>query len=552
MTLQDVETEERVRATDCDEISAWVLPLLLCPQCRAAGLENHGRWLECGVCKARHRLQNGIAYMTDPEQMPAIEAQQKTWSIVEQLRGRYDLPLEAVLACPEEPDIRAQVEWLRTQLRDRGRCRILELGAGRGWASRLLAEDGHQVVATDLLDDPQIGLGCAVRQRIHSGLDFGCVQTGAESLPFCAEAFDCVFCIATLRHVVDLERVLQEAARVLRPGGVFLALHEPFRGKFTTQAQRFQDCFTYLLARWWLVGELPGTPRPEILHIRNNLGSTFFEICRRAAYCQALGEGAGLRTTVLPVAVALTRSLALTHKPEAQAKDDASHALQASVSVPNACNFMEPAWLDASVAAYNLDSGRLRTWLELARRHGQSDVVFELLAHWINVGNIQGVVLAQKDEKGATLRPAPCLEDPRHLDQELLACSAHGFIPIYGFYSPEGAKQHPYFWLQPEAGFLIPEAEMLEMTITCPANPYCIAPVRLELRINAERQPHYVVVILPGKTISIRVPLPPTAEGQPSLLVRLTANLGFIPSDFHPGHSNDSRLLCLQVKELRA
>src|SRR5262245_34859502 len=182
----------------------------------------------------------------------ALAAQQESWRLVERFRGRYNLSPEDVLRLPDDPGVRAQLDWLRAVLRARGMCKVLEIGSGCGWAARALAEDGHQVVATDILDDLQVGLGRAVRQQDQTGSKFLCVLTGAERLPFRAESFDCVFCFATLRHIVDLERVFQEVSRVLHPGGLFVALQEPFRGGLTTQAQRFQDCFTYLLARWWL------------------------------------------------------------------------------------------------------------------------------------------------------------------------------------------------------------------------------------------------------------------------------------------------------------
>jgi len=43
-----------------------------------------------------------------------------------------------------------------------------------------------------------------------------------EILPYERDAFDAVVCVDVLEHVADLQRVLTEVARVLRPGGVFL------------------------------------------------------------------------------------------------------------------------------------------------------------------------------------------------------------------------------------------------------------------------------------------------------------------------------------------
>jgi predicted O-methyltransferase YrrM len=454
-----------------------------------------------------------------------LAEQQGTWRLVERFRGRYDLPLEQALQLPDDPLVRVELDWLRALLRQRQPSRILEIGAGRGWASRALAADGHRVVATDLLDDPHIGLGSAVRQR----LDFDCVLAGAERLPFLDHSFDCIFCFATVRHVVDLERVFQEISRVLRPGGLFVALHEPFRGSLTTQGQRFQDCFTYLLARWWLVGELPGSPSPDVLRIRNGLGSTIHEICRRASYCTAVARAAGLQATVLPTAYGLSL------QPDLTAASDSS------------------TWLQAFTAAYGLNGDRLRQWLMPSEENlrWRND----LLAHWLQVGNTDGILLAAKEDGTFSLPARQVPDDPEgclKLDPMLLACSQHGLVPIYGLYPAEGEPQAAYHWMQPEAGFLIPGARALEVSFSCPARPYCLGPVRIELRLEAARPPLWVGVILPGKSFSARVPLPGHAHQRGSVLVRLTANVGFVPSDFHPGQSHDSRLLSLQLRSVRA
>jgi 2-polyprenyl-6-hydroxyphenyl methylase/3-demethylubiquinone-9 3-methyltransferase len=43
-----------------------------------------------------------------------------------------------------------------------------------------------------------------------------------EHLPYPAKAFDAVVCVYVLEHVEDLERVIAESVRVLKPGGMFL------------------------------------------------------------------------------------------------------------------------------------------------------------------------------------------------------------------------------------------------------------------------------------------------------------------------------------------
>ena len=58
--------------------------------------------------------------------------------------------------------------------------------------------------------------------RDGSGLDIEYRVGAGEELPFADAAFDLVSCCDVLEHVPDLERVIAETARVLRPGGLYL------------------------------------------------------------------------------------------------------------------------------------------------------------------------------------------------------------------------------------------------------------------------------------------------------------------------------------------
>jgi SAM-dependent methyltransferase len=95
---------------------------------------------------------------------------------------------------------------------------VLEIGPGYGVTTRWLLERGARLTAVEV--DP--GLAADLRSEfgelvnIHTG-------DGAE-LPFADAAFDAVVCFTMLHHVPSPEQQNQlfcEAARVLRPGGVF-------------------------------------------------------------------------------------------------------------------------------------------------------------------------------------------------------------------------------------------------------------------------------------------------------------------------------------------
>ena len=77
--------------------------------------------------------------------------------------------------------------------------RVLEVGAAKAWASRFWLERDCEYVATDILVDPNIGLG---RGAFYG--DFARIQADGEHLPFADETFDLTYCVATLHHALDL------------------------------------------------------------------------------------------------------------------------------------------------------------------------------------------------------------------------------------------------------------------------------------------------------------------------------------------------------------
>jgi ubiquinone/menaquinone biosynthesis C-methylase UbiE len=108
--------------------------------------------------------------------------------------------------------------------------RVLELGAGRGWASTMLkqAHGSCYVVATDLSPVP-VSRVREYEELLGVRLDerWACA---ASALPFADEQFDIVFTFAAFHHLIIGDRyktMLAEALRVLKPNGRLLLLYEP-------------------------------------------------------------------------------------------------------------------------------------------------------------------------------------------------------------------------------------------------------------------------------------------------------------------------------------
>ena len=96
---------------------------------------------------------------------------------------------------------------------------VLDLGCAGGFMAEALSKRGAQVTGIDPASDAIT----AARQHAQAeGLRIAYDVGVGEALPYDAAGFDAVVCVDVLEHVTDLQKVMFEVARVLRPGGLFL------------------------------------------------------------------------------------------------------------------------------------------------------------------------------------------------------------------------------------------------------------------------------------------------------------------------------------------
>ena len=102
---------------------------------------------------------------------------------------------------------------------------VLDLGAGSGIASYAFVQSSTQC-AYALEPDPSDEVGCGALARLAAGLPIQIIRAVGEAIPLDTATVDVVYARQVLHHTRDLPRVLRECARVLKPGGVFLACRE--------------------------------------------------------------------------------------------------------------------------------------------------------------------------------------------------------------------------------------------------------------------------------------------------------------------------------------
>lgn len=135
-------------------------------------------------------------------------------TVKESLRRAYDGKAGERDTMEDPPWKRSQRERFRSALRRREAGSLLEIGAGHGVSGRFFADEGLDVTCVDM--SAELVERCRAKGLAAEVMDFA-------DLGFADGGFDAVFAMNCLLHVprAELNRILTEVRRVLRPDGLF-------------------------------------------------------------------------------------------------------------------------------------------------------------------------------------------------------------------------------------------------------------------------------------------------------------------------------------------
>jgi 2-polyprenyl-6-hydroxyphenyl methylase / 3-demethylubiquinone-9 3-methyltransferase len=191
--------------------------------------------------------------------------------IYEQLQQRWyeadDDPVALLRA-----EARARNPWVIEKIsRHFGRpVSVLDVGCGAGFLSNALAAAGHQVTGIDQAH----GAMQVAREKDAQGTVVYQVADARE-LPYPSSHFDVVCAMDVLEHVVPWQAVVSEAARVLKPGGLFI---------FYTFNRTFAAWLFAVKGVEWVVKNTPAN-----LHVFE----LFIKPAELTAHCEKLGLVSG-------------------------------------------------------------------------------------------------------------------------------------------------------------------------------------------------------------------------------------------------------------------
>jgi len=112
-------------------------------------------------------------------------------------------------------------------------ARVLDVGCGSGWATRLLAEKAREgrVVGIDIADE----MLSLARESSASFANAEFQVASAERLPFSDAEFSHAFSMESLYYYSDMLAALREIKRVLKPGGLFVTVVDLFKENAPTE-----------------------------------------------------------------------------------------------------------------------------------------------------------------------------------------------------------------------------------------------------------------------------------------------------------------------------
>jgi len=120
--------------------------------------------------------------------------------------------------------------------------KILDAGCGQGVVAAYVAQrKGTHVTGVTITPyEVASARNVAARQGVSSRTDF--MQADYSAMPFPDCSFDRIYAIETLCHAVDIQQVITEFGRVLKPGGrVVLAEYEVDYARFNAEEKLAAD-----------------------------------------------------------------------------------------------------------------------------------------------------------------------------------------------------------------------------------------------------------------------------------------------------------------------
>lgn len=241
---------------------------LRCPRCgRSMGeLPNDDATLSCAHCKVKLPCEQGVWKALLPEREAYFSRFVEEYQSIRAAEGRGSTSSDYYLALPDRDlsgrnsrqwAIRARTfRYIERQILPRvitlahPKLRILDLGAGNGWMSYRLAQQGHAPIAVDLMTNDQDGLEAAEHYRQRLPSLFPRFQAEVDNLPFADGQCDLVIFNASFHYSENYAKTLAEALRCTRKDGMVLVADTPWYCDEQSGLRMLQERRAFFIKRY--------------------------------------------------------------------------------------------------------------------------------------------------------------------------------------------------------------------------------------------------------------------------------------------------------------
>ena len=150
---------------------------------------------------------------------------------------------------------------------------VLDLGCGNGYWTKLLAQKYKKVVG---VDNSKKLIQIAKNKRQLSNIEYKLVEIESD-FPFINNSFDLIFSNMVLHYVKDLNKLIQELHRVVKPNGLFLVsfVHPIFESNKNSSLKSIKTRTPYKTSTLGGLAELTLYYQPLESIIKNFLNADF-------------------------------------------------------------------------------------------------------------------------------------------------------------------------------------------------------------------------------------------------------------------------------------
>jgi SAM-dependent methyltransferase/uncharacterized protein YbaR (Trm112 family) len=204
---------------------------LMCPNCHAEGLRLSANrplcanelpeygYAVCDTCQRLYPIAAGILDLAvyDTTFALTLAGQSNHFFPTPQLYERIWRTRALTLLTGESFPVAREMQWLDDWTQVRAGEYVIDLGTSTGLYARGLSKHGATLCGVDLAWGMLREAQHAIRREQRAGIVL--LRAAAEKLPFRAESMDAVVVGGSLNEMRSIAAALQEALRVVRPGG---------------------------------------------------------------------------------------------------------------------------------------------------------------------------------------------------------------------------------------------------------------------------------------------------------------------------------------------